>query len=172
MKELSKIAFLMHQEWHDIFLHKHVNGFRFALPWTVCISFWSLQGLLEELSCSFHTSQILFYICSRLRRKTHQISTLACPTPLTVHPQSFLQWIFCWWTSSISFCQVQLDCICTLIAVTQRNMEVRFAKRVPRGSLAFSFASPLIHAFGASKSEKTSATKVWWNLRPLTCTLV
>ena len=41
-----------------------------------------------------------------------------------------------------------------IIAVTQRNMEVRFATRAPGGSLAFGFASPLVRAFGASESEK------------------
>ena len=46
-----------------------------------------------------------------------------------------------------------------IIAVTQRNMEVRFTRRAPRGSLAFGFASPLVRAFGASESEKTSETR-------------
>ena len=47
------------------------------------ISIWSLRGLLEELLCSSRTSQILICICSRLRRKSHQIATLGCPTPNT-----------------------------------------------------------------------------------------
>ena len=47
-----------------------------------------------------------------------------------------------------------------MIAVAQRNMEVRFLQRAPRGSLAFGFASPLVCTFGAPNSEKTSGTWV------------
>ena len=39
-------------------------------------------------------------------------------------------------------------------------MEVRFARHVARGYLTLGFASPLIRAFGASESEKTSGTRV------------
>ena len=46
-----------------------------------------------------------------------------------------------------------------IIAVTQRNMEVRFLQRAPRGSLAFGFASTLVRAFGTPESEKTSGTR-------------
>ena len=138
--------------WHDIASHVRVNGFRFALPLIFYIYFWSLRGLLEELLWSSRTSQILVCICSRLRRKSHQIATLGCPTPNTQiwHSEHVNTQI---WQSHPTGGN-WLSNYPIMIAVAQRNMEVRFLQRAPRGSLTFGFASPLVCTFGAPQQRE------------------
>ena len=94
-------AFLMHQEWHDIFSHVCANGFRFALPWTVKVYLKSFHVVLVPLKFSF--TFVADYLGKPIRFHRWQ----------SLH-NLFFNDFFCCWTSCISFCQVQLDCICTL----------------------------------------------------------